>query len=50
MSDAKRQLHRRVYPLRVLGMGLGSVVVGVVLWERQASLPGWLYLALIALV
>jgi diguanylate cyclase len=30
MPDPKRQLPRRVYPLRVLGMGLGGVVVGVV--------------------
>jgi diguanylate cyclase len=50
MPDPKRQLLHRVYPLRVLGMGLGGVMVGVVLWERNASLPAWLCLALIALV
>ena len=49
MPDPKRQLPRRVYPLRALGMGLGGVVVGVVLWERNASLAAWLCMALIAL-
>ena len=49
MPDPKRQLPRRVYPLRVLGMGLGGVVVGVVLWERNASLAAWLCMVLIAL-
>ncbi|WP_304528835.1 MASE2 domain-containing protein, partial [Acidovorax sp. T1m] len=47
MPDPKRQLPRRVYPLRVLGMGLGAVVVSVVLWERNASVVAWLYMALI---
>jgi diguanylate cyclase len=37
---------RRIYPLRILGMGLGGMVVGVVLWERQASLYAWLAMAL----
>ncbi|ART54264.1 diguanylate cyclase AdrA [Acidovorax carolinensis] len=49
MPDPKRQLPRRVYPLRVLGMGLGAVVVSVVLWERNASVVAWLYMALITL-
>jgi diguanylate cyclase len=47
MPDPKHQLPRRVYPLRVLGMGLGGVVVGVVLWERHASLAAWLCMGLI---
>ena len=37
---------RRIYPLRVLGMGLGGMVVGVVLWERQASTLAWLCMVL----
>ena len=41
---------RRIYPLRILGMGLGGMVVGVVLWERQASLSAWLAMALPAFV
>ena len=41
MPTTERQLPRRVYPLRILGMGLGGMVVGVVLWERQASVWAW---------
>lgn len=37
---------RRIYPLRVLGMGLGGMVVGAVLWERQASALAWLCMVL----
>ena len=50
MPNPKRQLPRRVYPLRVLGMGLGGVVVGVVLWERSAGLAAWLCMAAISFV
>ena len=50
MPNPKRQLPRRVYPLRVLGMGLGGVVVGVVLWERNAGLAAWLCMAAISFV
>ena len=41
MADKLHRLPRLIYPLRVAGMGLGSVVVMVVLHERQASLPAW---------
>ncbi|AOG21571.1 sensor domain-containing diguanylate cyclase [Acidovorax sp. RAC01] len=41
-------MYRRIYPLRVLGMGLGGAVVAVVLWERQASLTAWIVMALLA--
>lgn len=41
---------RRIYPLRILGMGLGGMVVGVVLWERHASVSAWLAMALPAFV
>ena len=37
MPTTRRQMPRRIYPLRILGMGLGGMVVGVVLWERHAS-------------
>lgn len=42
---------RRIYPLRILGMGLGGIVVGVVMWERgvSAMLP-WLVVVLGAFV
>ena len=45
-----RQLPRRVYPLRALGMGLAGLVVGVVLWERNAARAAWLCMAAISLV
>lgn len=50
MPNPKRQLSRRAYPLRALGMGLGGVVVGVVLWERNAGLAAWLCMAAISFV
>ena len=37
MPTTRRQMPRRIYPLRILGMGLGGMVVGVVLWGRHAS-------------
>lgn len=46
MATYEQQMPRRVYPLRVLGMGLGGVVVAVVLWQRQASALSWLGMAL----
>jgi len=42
MSTHLHQMPRRVYPLRVLGMGLGGVVTAVVLQSRDASLAAWL--------
>ncbi len=50
MPSTERQLPRRVYPLRILGMGLGGMVVGVVLWERQASAWAWAGLVLASFV
>lgn len=50
MPTSQTQMPRRIYPLRILGMGLGGVVAGVVLWERQASAVAWLAVALPALV
>ncbi|UCU98636.1 sensor domain-containing diguanylate cyclase [Acidovorax radicis] len=50
MSTPRRQMPRRIYPLRMLGMGLGGMVVGVVLWERQASLYAWAGMVLLAFV
>ena len=41
-------MYRRIYPLRVLGMGLGGAVAAVVLWERQASLTAWVVMAMLA--
>ena len=49
-APSRQQLHRRVYPLRILGMGLGGMVVGVVLWERQASAYAWLSMVLMSFV
>lgn len=50
MPTRRRQMPRRIYPLRILGMGLGGMVVAVVLWERQASVATWLAMALPAFV
>jgi len=50
MPNPKRQLTRRVYPLRALGMGLAGLVVGVVLWERNGGLAAWLCMAAISFV
>ena len=50
MPNPKRQLPRRVYPLRTLGMGLAGLVVCVVLWERNAGLAAWLCMAAISFV
>ena len=50
MPNPKRQLSRRVYPLRALGMGLAGLVVGVVLWERNAGLASRLCMAAISFV
>ena len=50
MPNPKRQLPRRVYPLRALGMGLAGLVVGVVLWERNAGLAAWLCMAAFSFV
>jgi diguanylate cyclase len=50
MPTTERQLPRRVYPLRILGMGLGGMVVGVVLWERQASTAAWAGLVLASFI
>ncbi len=46
MASPEQQMYRRVYPLRLLGMGLGGVVVAVVLWQRQASALAWLGMVL----
>ena len=50
MPTSRRQMPRRIYPLRILGMGLGSMVVATVLWERQASPLAWTALLLATLV
>lgn len=46
MPTPRRQMPLRIYPLRILGMGLGGIVAGVVLWEREASAMAWLFLVL----
>jgi len=50
MPTTGRQMPRRIYPLRILGMGLGGMVVATVLWERQASPLAWTVLLLATLV
>jgi diguanylate cyclase len=41
MADDFHRLPRLVYPLRVIGMGLGAVVAMVVLYERDAAPAVW---------
>ena len=43
-SDSRRGISfvKRVYPARVLGLGLGAVAVGAVLYEQQAHWGYWL--------
>lgn len=41
MADKLDRLPRLIYPLRVLGMGLGAVLAMVVMYERQAPLAAW---------
>lgn len=48
MPTPEKNMYRRIYPLRVLGMGLGGAVAAVVLWERQASLTAWVVMAMLA--
>ncbi|WP_244240746.1 diguanylate cyclase domain-containing protein [Luteimonas yindakuii] len=43
------RLPRRVYPFRVLGMGLAGIASAVVLYERQAGWPAWGWMLVIAL-
>ena len=50
MTDPRRQLSRRVYPLRVLGMGLGGLVVGTVLWEQRAGWGPWAWMAFVSFI
>lgn len=45
-----RQMARRIYPLRTLGMGLGGFAVAAVLWEREAGASAWAALIAAALV
>ncbi|NMM78464.1 diguanylate cyclase [Acidovorax sp. SRB_24] len=37
----RQRIPRHIYPLRVLGMGLGALLVGSVLRELQAPAPHW---------
>ena len=48
-TDPRTQLYRRVYALRVLGMGLGGLPVAAVLFERHAAWPAWVWTVLACL-
>ncbi len=43
-------LHRRIYPFRVFGLGLGAVPVAAVLYQMEAAAAAWLFLVLTSLV
>ena len=44
MHPSQQHFFRIIYPLRVLGLGLGGLAVGMVLWERRASPWAWAFL------
>ena len=37
----RERAYRRIYPMRVLGMGLGGLAIGAVLFEQRAPWPLW---------
>lgn len=41
MHPSQQHFFRIIYPLRVLGLGLGGLAVGTVFWERHASSAAW---------
>lgn len=45
-----KNLHRRTYPLRVLGMGLACLPVSAVMWELQSPAVtwGWMFFSCLA--
>lgn len=45
-----RRLPRRIYPFRILGMGLGGVPMAAVLLELGAPPPAWAFLVFTALL
>ncbi|AND68908.1 hypothetical protein ATSB10_14540 [Dyella thiooxydans] len=46
-SNPLRQLYRRTYVLRVLGMGLGTLPIAVVLQQRHGSWQAWAWAVLV---
>ena len=47
---SRRKTYRRIYPLRVLGMGLGAPLLGSVLYANQSPMALWWLLAATTLV
>ncbi len=45
MGPTKHTMRQRIYPLRIMGMGLGGIAVGTVLWEHGASHAAWAFAA-----
>lgn len=45
-----KNLPRRTYPLRVLGMGLACLPVSAVMWELQSSMLTWIWMCFSCLV
>ncbi len=50
MVETTSAMPRRVYPLRVLGMGLGSAAALVVLWEIDATPQAWAFAVFVGFV
>lgn len=50
MSLNRHHAFRKIYPLRVFGMGLGGLLVSSVLYEQQAGWPLWAVMVLTCLL
>jgi len=46
----RQLIHRKIYPLRVFGMGLGGVLISAVLYEQQADWMAWAFMVLSCVV
>lgn len=46
----RQVIHKKIYPLRVFGMGLGGVLISAVLYEQQAGWTQWAFMALCCVV
>ncbi|GAB3504813.1 diguanylate cyclase [Pseudoxanthomonas daejeonensis] len=49
-SGRQARMPRQVYPLRVLGMGLGGIALAAVLYENNAGIGSWAWLGFTALL
>ena len=50
MALNRQRAFRKIYPLRIFGMGLGGLLVSSVLHEQNAGWPLWAVMVLTCLV